>query len=77
MLLRLYAYGTEDAPQQCCIHVEKTVINHRSVQNKCGGATVWSQAYSYNHKSLYLAIHLINRENRNTSAITVMLWTLT
>ncbi len=28
MLLRLYAYGTKNAPQQCCIHVEMTRNNH-------------------------------------------------
>ena len=76
MLLRLYAYGTENAPQQCCIHVEMTMNNHHLCSKNCGGAIVWFQAYSYGFKLLRLTIHFINRENRNTSAITVMLWIL-
>jgi hypothetical protein len=48
MLLRLYAYGIENAPQQCCIHVEMTMNNNHLCSKKCGGAIVWFQAYSWN-----------------------------
>jgi len=44
MLLRLYAYGIENAPQQCCIHVEMTMNN-----NHLCSKNVEEQLFGFKH----------------------------